>query len=214
MAVSYRSPPRRIIRAGSITRKEVVERDTDLVAERHIRNHPQHEIILASLREGIACSEIARYFAQEQWITVSEKTFLEYIYVFRKRCWALVTGQNKEDVEQGIQRFVGGHRPELDIDTELDRSIRFQQLRLGIGHKREQELGMPLEQVGRDTIGLGKLLELKLKRKGLLSVTNAIQNSNVGSRDELSKVRRDQEDQDKLYEMANQLVGRTRDAAD
>lgn len=204
--------PRRLIFAGGITKKENLVREMDMVAERHIRNHQQFELIISSLREGIAVTEIARYFAVEQWLTVSEKTFVEYLHKFRRMCYAEISSQDPEAMSQGIQRYVRGHMPDLDVDVELNRAIRFQQLRVGIGHKNERDLGMPIEQVGRDMIGLGKLIELKLKRKGLLSVTKAIADgsASANTRDELTKVVRDQEDQDKLYAMANELVSRNR----
>jgi hypothetical protein len=217
MTIKVKPRPTRLLRVGAkLTRKETVVREMDAVAERHIMSHPQYEMILASLREGISVAEIARYFAEEQWVTVSEKTFAEYLYVFRRRRISLINQTQADGEKIDLNRKVSGRNPDLDLDQEMDRAIRFQKVRVGLGHTNEVNLGLPLEQVGRDVVTLGKLLELKLKRQGLRALAKGLQTQGplaapAQVRDELNQVVRSQGDTDKLHTLTAQLMERVRD---
>lgn len=175
-------------------------------------SHPQYDMLLASLREGMSGSDIARYYANEGWLTVSEKTFAEYITAFRRRQWRMIAS----DTERGGAERIDLNRrvqpaPPLNLDSEVDRAIRFQKIRIGLGHTQEDQIGLPLEQVTKDMVVLGKYLELKGKHAlGTIVARGASQMGPLQApeqvRSELNKVVKSQGEADKLYEMTATLL--------
>lgn len=198
--------PRRTIKVGPIASPQLKERQLDLVAVRHIASHPEYTMIIESLRQGVSVPEIARYLAGEQQLTVTEKSFCMYLYIFRKREAALI--RNHPEASNAIDQWVRGDQPGLDTDRELDRAVRFQKIRVGLGHKQELAIGMPMKIVNEDVKVLGQLIELKVKREGVKKLTQVASNIPLEKNVEatLKEVQRDQEDHTSLYKMAADLM--------
>ena len=205
---------RRLLRVPArIASKANRDQQFDGIACRHIQNHPEYQLILTSLQEGVPITQIASHFAQERYLTVTEKTFQMYLYVFKRVHRQLIypTNVRAEDEEPGrrnIDRYVRGDLPALDVDRELDRALRFQKMRVGLGHHQERALGMPMKIVSEDMQVLGKFIELKAKRNGLVGPkpTGANQPLEKAIEDRLTAVKRDQEDHESLFRMAAELA--------
>lgn len=201
------NPRTRHLRIGRIGSPKVQAAELDSISVRHITSHPDYDLIMASMREGIPVAQIARHFALEQKINVGEKTFATYLYVFRRIERARINDFPLD--AKTMDKHVRGDQVELDVDREMDRVIRFQKLRIGIGFENEKQLGMPLEVVGKDVRVLGQLIELKAKRKGILP-TGAGRPVTVDKniQDKLTGIKRDEEDHQGLHRLTSELVER------
>lgn len=184
------------------------QRQQDSSGERYVMDHAEYLIILASLHEGVRPSEIARSFAQQGWLTVTERTFVEYIFAFKRRHPELARPPAAGREEDDVTRMIPGNRPEVDVDVEMDRAIRLQRMRVGISVKNERAMGVLIGGTVKEMEVLGKFIELKAKRKGLLSVAGAINaQSPVAAevRDTISNVKKTETQQDKLFDLTKEL---------
>lgn len=155
---------RRKINAGSATRSDRSQA-IDQTRLNFIYSHPKYDTIVGSLRAGISTAEIARWFAEQDWLNgITDRTFAEYVGAFRRLKPEVIKGGDLNSLD-GI---VGAHMPNADAEVELQRLLRFQKIRLKIGHDRETAIQMPLDNVGKDVERAGRLIEALAKIQGNL----------------------------------------------
>ncbi len=202
------SQTRRVLKIGKLASPDNRQKSLDAVAIRHITNHPEYKLVIQSLKEGASVNDIVRYFVSEQLVSVSEKTFTMYLYIFKKHKRELFTKFGDND--STIDKHVRGDQPNLDVDREIDRAIRFQKIRVGLGFTQEQNLTLPMEIVNKDVRVLGQLLELKARREGFGLLGRPVAGSNIplekSVEDKLKEVKRDEEGHQSLFKMASDLV--------
>jgi len=191
--------PRPVSMSPEEREKHIYESQT-----RYILHHPKYSLILSSLQEGLSITEIARFFAEKQWISVKEKTFAQYLYAFQRIYHHLVTGQGDEKT---LDRVANMHRPRLPLLEEIDRLIRVQKVRLGVEVDTEIQMGKLFNTTHKEIIALRELFELKAKLEGYALEPGKSNTDTVGSNDVLRRVAEDDLARDRMTALAQQLAG-------
>jgi hypothetical protein len=115
------------------------------------------------LREGIRPAQIALYFGDMGWLTVTEKTFTQYIQAFR-RIYPEMLGSNED--EQHLDHYVDPRNPHLDEEAQLEQLIRMQKIRLGIAMKFEKDTGFINKDLHKDINSTTTMVETLAKMRG------------------------------------------------
>jgi hypothetical protein len=192
--------------------------------ERYIQMHPRFDLIVMSLREGIALREIAGFFAENGWIEIAEKSFLQYLTTFKRRnpsMWRpkVNTDRLGEESERNkidtIDDLVDGNQPLADPALELSRLVRLQKRRLAMSVKNEIAMGGVLMQITNDAVnGTRKVLEsyAKVQNRGGFAHQPGAEGVSPGVADELKRVQNDEGKRAKLTHLANSLLQVVTDA--
>jgi hypothetical protein len=137
----------------------------------HIRNLPevQYKVLINAIREGAKAGVIAAYFGEQGWLTVSEKSFTQYINTFKRVYPELV--ENPPEAVEGMGDVVhmefastlDGVFPKnqtpLDPVAQLEQAIRAQSHRLRRGMEQERILGLANRELHKDFRAYKELLE-------------------------------------------------------
>jgi hypothetical protein len=119
--------------------------------------------VVTSLREGIKPKEIAYYFGEMGWLTVSEKSFTQYIQAYR-RIYPEEIGGNAD--QQHLDHHIDPRNPHLDEEAALEQLIRMQKVRLGIGLKFEKDTGLLNNHLHKDINATTEMVETLAKMRG------------------------------------------------
>lgn len=171
---------------------------------RAIQKHPRYMTILGALKEGIGIPEIARWFAEKQWIDVNEKTFTEYLRTFARRNQHLIDGGD----EDSIDSLVGAHDPNIDVMTELNRLYRVQKKRLKVDITNEMNIGKLFNTTVKEMEQATNILKLMAEVEGKIGkgAKDAGFESHGGEvRDSLRKLQTDESQRDRLTYLAEEL---------
>lgn len=171
--------------------------------ERKVRNHPRFPVILAALREGISCQEVANWFAIEGWIDVNERTFSQYLQVFKRRNPAILDDGAPADT---IDELIAANRPNIDPMTELNRLLRLQKRRLGVDVNSELNIGKLFNTTHKEVEVARNLLETMAKIQGKIGGgdTGILSKENT---ENIRELKNDEGQRDRLAGLADQLVG-------
>jgi hypothetical protein len=118
----------------------------------------QLDVLTNALREGVRPVAVAAYFGDQGWLTVTEKTFIQYIQAFKRTYPERIA---KEDDDTHLNHYVDPRQPNLDEEAQVEQLIRMQKIRLGIGMKFEKNTGIVSQHLHKDintTIELVKTL--------------------------------------------------------
>jgi putative component of toxin-antitoxin plasmid stabilization module len=203
---------RRVNLGAANTPERVAEqRENSMV--RYIFKHPKYEHILAALREGNTVKEIARYYAEAEFIEVNESTFASYLAVFKRKYPQLLDPNKTGD--DGLDDLVHAHRPNVDVEKELNRLYRLQKLRLNIDVRTEKNMGKLFKDLVKDIEASHKILETIAKVQGRIKTTgnmNEAEGLTEGVRDEIRRMRNTEGHGDRMFTLTNELVGSLRNA--
>lgn len=123
----------------------------------------QLDVVTTSLREGIKPGQIAYYFGDQGWLTVSEKTFTQYIQAFR-RLYPELLGANDDELH--LDHYVDPRKPKMDEEDMLEQMIRMQKIRLGVGLQFEKNTGMLNKELHKDINSTVNMVETLARMRG------------------------------------------------
>lgn len=170
-----------------------------------VTDSPKHHLILASLKEGIAATELAAHFANNNWITVNERTFAEALRTFRR----LHQDKIDEFSPENIDKYVDPNAPGLYVEGALSQMMRLQQQRIAIDFKHEKEMGKLFDTTHREIKVFNEMAELALKVNGRTTtpgVRRSGEPSTADVNDNLGQIKKDQGTQDRLHGLTRQLI--------
>ena len=205
--------PLRRINMGAAASPAAKQNSADTAADNFIQQHIRYPLILDSLRCGTRVPELARWFAMEQWINVSEQTFAQYLYSFRRRHPQLLDGADPIARENGkrfsFNQLAPGQTAAIDPRQEAVRLLKLQQDRIAIDVSTEHHLGKLFQNTAKEFEIAGKLVEViakidgKIGRGGDGNSDGTAVNGDV--RDTLRGVKTDELQRGKLHNLTNQL---------
>jgi hypothetical protein len=171
-----------------------------------ITTNPKYELLLASLKEGVSASEIARHFAMNNWITINERSFTEAVRVFKRLKPELI---DATDVK-GLHSDIDANSPELDEITVIDQLLRLQSRRIAIDFQHEKTMGKLFNTTAKEIEVTTKLLETRAKIKGKLNERGGHQAEAmpVDVNERLNTVKKDQTTRDRLTMLVKQVSNR------
>lgn len=206
---------KRFVRRPQGTEFETPEQRAQRIKVQHadwIARHPQYEYILAALKEGINCTRIASYYAEQGWLqNVNEQTFLTYLYHFREVYpdRLKVVSKSVESDEYDIDLQVPGQAPDIDPELELSRLYRAQKRRIGRSMQLEKNMGLPLVSLSKDMEVANKILENMVSAKGVGTPVRSGGGAAVGvtsdAREHLRKLRETEGGMARLTGLTEQL---------
>jgi hypothetical protein len=134
---------------------------------RQILNLPpaQRGMIIDALKEGSTVRAIADFFADQGWLTVTEKSFIQYINAFRRVYPELLRDNNKQ---RTLELTVDPRQPQLEEEVVIEQLLRFQKRRLAIGHEFEDRTGFLNKDLHRDVQATAALVETLATLRGRL----------------------------------------------
>jgi hypothetical protein len=170
----------------------------------HVTRHPKYQLILSSLKEGVTATQLAAYFAEQGWLTVSERTFTEAVRTFKNKNMDLI---DRTKVE-GLDCFVDPNQPGADVIALAQQLLRFQKNRLAIGHNIEHETKILSSNMHKELMAANALLETLGKLTGKIQDTNKSRtvSEEPDVLENLNRVKRDQISRDRLHGAVAQLV--------
>lgn len=122
----------------------------------------QLAIVVNSLKENAKPGIIANFFAEQGWLTVSEKTFRQYIMAFRR----VYPEYTKGGLSSGMDKHVDARNPHLDEEDVMDQLIRVQKIRIGRALDFEQQTNLPMKDVHKDILALKDIVEARAGLRG------------------------------------------------
>jgi hypothetical protein len=180
-------------------------------ADRAIQNHPRYLTILSALREGQKPSKIGRWFASNGWLEVSETSFTQSLYIFRRRHPELI---HTTDTDM-LDSMVEANRPDLDVITELDRLLRVQKARIAIDFKTEKNINKLFGSTHKEVQVAAMLLELMLKAKGALGggseeefTSNFNMDLPIEVRERLRSIKVNENNRQKLFSLTQEFASK------
>lgn len=115
----------------------------------------QREIVIRAIKEGNSVSDIARFFSEQGLLRVTENTFKQYLFAFKRIFPEMCEGND----DTSIDSIVDGKRPQLDEEMELERLVRLQKVRLKVGVDFERNTGFLNNELHKDIKATGELIE-------------------------------------------------------
>lgn len=165
--------------------------------------------LIDALNEGAKPDAIASFFGEQGWLLVSENTFRQYIYAFKRVYPELLVGGSAKTLD-GI---VDPRKPKLDAEAHLEQLIRVGARRLRIGFDFEERTTLLNQNLHKDFRTQGELIEklVALRNGGTKpGVGRPAQNNAVTSpeaADSLRKVSTNEEKQEKIAGLMTSIVG-------
>lgn len=197
----------KLVRRLPMSMKNTGTEKTYTTQERYIRNHPRKDVIIASLREGIACSEIARWFAESGWIDITQKSFEQYLLTFRRLNPDIIYGKDNNSIDD----LMDAHKPNANVKTELMRLYRLQKVRIKIDVMNEQEINKLFNTTHKEIEAARLLLETIAKIDGDIGTANQPSGkvddlADAQARDALRNVVSDEGQRDRMTSLVANLV--------
>lgn len=168
MAILRRRRPRNDIGMAPPSTQSAKTVTVEQSGARHIRELPQDQLdlVIESLRDGISLDALATYFSENALLTVSDKTFKQYLGAFRRVYPELITGED----EKSLNHIVSKRKPKLDEEAELEQLIRVQGRRIKIAVDFETTTSLPNQHLHKDINAtrelIGELAKIRGKTTG------------------------------------------------
>lgn len=162
--------------------------------------------MVEAIREGAKSGDIARYFAEEGWLTVKEATFVQYLTAFKRIYPELIVGGGGNS----INSLVSPRQPSLDEEAQLEQLIRVQKSRLKIGMDFETNTGILNQHLHKDINATVNMVEQLAKMRGKLSgAGRPAEGSNVQmpaeAQEQLRKSASSEHSQDRMASLIGKL---------
>jgi hypothetical protein len=190
--------------------------NTYSTAVSRIVSHPQYDVIIKAMKEGVSVKDILGWIVDEGHLgSVTRDTFYQYLIKFRvERPDLIKSAQSDDDIDE----FVDSKRPGIDSLKELDRLIRLQKKRLKIGMTTETNMAVLLNAMTKEVDVTAKLLELRGKMDGTLQLTaNKKRGDDFGSlsidaKNGLDKLQADEKQREHMASLSADLMNSLREA--
>ena len=168
----------------------------------------QLELIIQSIREGVKAVDIAGFFAEQGWLTVTDKSFRQYLGAFKRLYPDMIRGSSSNRLDQ--LEGVDPRQPGIDEEVLLDQLLRVQKQRIGVGLKFELDSGFSNKDLHKDIQTMRELIETKATINGRLKsgAGRPTRNSapmSADASDALRKVDEGEQSQDRMVSITTEL---------
>lgn len=172
-----------------------------------VTEHPRIDLILASMREGVAATQIAAYMAKEGLITVNEKTFTDALRMYKRKHPEAIA-QDANDSVSNIDKIADPNRPHVDLEDQLQQLLRLQRIRVGLSAKTELEMGVLFNNTHKEIQTAIDAIETLAKIKGKISDGSGRMHApeDAGVLENLSQIKKEQGVRDQLHQSIKKLV--------
>jgi hypothetical protein len=166
--------------------------------------------VVAAIRQGAKNSAIVQYFAENGWLTVTEKSFNQYLGAFKRVNAAEIRDYEDEESLDGIVR---PDLPALDEEMVVEQLIRVNARRIRKGVDFELDTGLVNKDLHKDILATNTLVETLGKLRGKTAGAGRPSQQMVGvpvqAQETLRKADNSEATQDKLANLVTQLIGVT-----
>lgn len=198
---------RRVINVGDSASQDLLKDKQERNAERLVQTCPRYAAIIASIKEGVPLSKIAKWVVENKWTDVSERSFLNALVIFRRRNSHII---NETDIES-LNFRADGNMPDVEVMTELNRLLRVQKQRIAIDVTTEHNLGKLFNTTHKEFQVAAEILELMLKAQGRIGGSNNgefAEDLPVDVREKLRNIRLDEEKRQKVFALTQEYAKR------
>jgi hypothetical protein len=131
----------------------------------------QLDILRNALIEGSRPVAIAAYFGDQGWLTVQEKTFVQYIQAFKRTYPEMLSGVDpmSEDGKADLNNHVNPRQPSLDEEVVLEQLIRTQKSRVAIGLAFEKQTSIVSQHLHKDINTTLELVKTLAQMRGKMA---------------------------------------------
>lgn len=183
--MKVRKLPRRINAVPSKPVKSDISISIEQSHARQIAELPkeQLQIVVDAIMEGVRYDDLIQYMANQGWLTVSEKTFKQYLTAF-KRVYPELLRRNDDLDLNGV---VDPSKPGLDPVALQEQLVRVQSQRIRVGLEFEKRTQITNQHLHKDIRTQRENIEVLAQMKGLTagagrpSADQASQQSATGS---------------------------------
>lgn len=203
---------RKILKPGAPAATHTISEATFSVEQsgaKHIRDLPtdQFDLVIECIRDGTSMADIASFFGSQGYLTVSEKTFTQYLGAFRRVYPDMIRGEDGNNLNHHASK----RRPRLDEEQGLEQLARIQSIRIKRGVDFEVNTGMVNVHLHKDIRATREVYETlaKLRGKGGVGRPAESTNSNASSneaKEGLRSLDQGEAAQDKLTSLFGQLA--------
>lgn len=177
---------------------------------RQIRDLPteQYELVIEALRENAPLDAIVGFFSDQGWLTVTDKTFKQYLGAFRRVYPDLIRGEN----ETNLDSIVSKKKVAFDEEAYLEQLARVQSRRLKLGVEFEINTGIVNQHLHKDMAEARELATTlaKMRGKGMQvgrpGANQASTASSTEAKEQLRSLDQGAAAQDKLTTLFGQLA--------
>lgn len=150
---------------------------SDESGAQQIANLPalQKAVVIDAIKSGYRNIDIAAMFAEQGWLTVSEKTFIQYLSWY-KRIYSRELVPDQEDTTgprapsySNLDGVIKKLQPRLDEEAALEQVVRLQSVRLRMGVQFEQSTGIVNSHLHKDVNSTLEALKTLATMRGRLS---------------------------------------------
>lgn len=212
-----RKPIRRLRKAAIGKRPELTTTEKQQLAKvQTIRNHPDFDLIVNSLREGIKAKDIARWLVEEAKTDHNENYLKDCINMFARYNKQLIKSKQFED---SIDKYVDARLPGFDAADELLKLYRVQKKRLAVDIQTEMNIGKLLDNTHKEVKIATEMLELIAKIQGKVSNASSSNSSqtfadnNTEVQQTLDTIRSDEQKRNKVAATFSKLVNAVNEQA-
>lgn len=124
---------------------------------------PQLQVVIDALMEGVRYDDLITYMGNQGWLTVSEKTFKQYLTAFKR----VYPDMLKRDADLDLNGLVDPSKPGLDPIAHLEQLIRVQSQRLRVGVEFEKKTEIVNQHLHKDMRTQRENLEALATLKGM-----------------------------------------------
>ena len=168
----------------------------------------QRDRVIRYIREGIPTGKIAQHFADGGLITVSAKSFAQYITAFKRLHGDLIEDYQAPHVT--LDQFFEGAQPELDEEATLEQLLRLQKGRLGIAHQFERNTNLLNPNLHREVDATTRVVEALAKLRGKTVGAGRPEKDGLAlpadAKDKIASMDRSSEAQNKLIGLFGRLA--------
>jgi hypothetical protein len=198
--------------------KSEVSKTIERSHARYVRELPAKrlEVVIDAIKDGTRLVDIAAFFAGEGWLTVTEKTFVQYLIAFKRLYPELLDDTDAETStsntsmtnKSNLSGLVSKNKPALDTEKTIEQLIRVQSMRLRRGTNFELSTGLVNQHLHKDILATKELLESLERIRGGGAKVGSKHHTPVNSEaaEQLRKAETSEVSADKLGLLVGQLV--------
>jgi hypothetical protein len=180
----------------------------DQAAINIVLRNPRYSAIVLSLREGQSVPDIAKWFATNGWLDVSERTFSAALNTFRAKNIHLLTS---DATHAPLDALMEANRPGVDVEAELNRLYRLQKERISIDVAHERTMRKLLPTTAKEFLVAAEFLDKLAKIKGLGGSVSASEGDSFASfpadvRDTLRGIKAEEAQASRLHMITHQIA--------
>jgi len=180
----------------------------DQAAINIVLRNPRYSAIVLSLREGHSVTDIAKWFATNGWLDVSERTFAAALNTFRARNIHLLSS---DSTHAPLDALMEANRPGVDVEAEVNRLYRLQKERISIDLAHERTMRKLLPTTAKEFLVAAELLDKLAKIKGLGASASAAEGESFASfpadvRDTLRGIKAEEAQASRLHTITHQIA--------